>query len=243
MRLFRHSALVVAGILSAGCSADLTTGPRPEPRFLSGEADAAKSLANGAKIYCNGSSCIAAAFDSTDYPEYTLFTATLQNLQGTYPSSAPATTQRLNWFKFEFFDEDISDDYVIADPAFRSFVTIGNVEVGFHNLWSNDSNIFGPLWETFSTTGYGITGCDLTSDLDPRLDFHFRTCPRDGFDGWVAVGFKLRRAGPVPRKARVRLHDFRFSFGNASAFCSVGGKEKGACEEIPYNRAMKDFGT
>src|SRR6187401_1797789 len=100
MRLFPRVPGIIAAVVLLGCAPDDSIGPRVAPGVVVTEANAEKSIESSAKVYCDGTSCYAAAFEFTDFPGYTIFTATVQNLQGTYPSGGPSITQQLDWFEF-----------------------------------------------------------------------------------------------------------------------------------------------
>lgn len=251
MRYMRAFAFLAA-IAALGC-ADDAIGPRA---LLDQGTDAAVSKGDAfqktggaqAKVYCSGTSCFAAAFEFKDYRDdavfplvpYTIFSAYFQNLQGSYPIDGSTTPLSLNWFYFQFFDLNEGDDWVDASSGELVFSTFGNVVAGNNNSWGNDSPAQGVNYDAFSTTGYGIVGCDGPVPEFPLEFFAFHTCPARGLDGWVRVDFKLRHFGLAPSKAPVRFHDFLFSFGSlAGAKCTIGGNQPGTCAEMPYNRVMK----
>src|SRR5688572_23532825 len=231
MRLFPGVLGLFTVVALLGCAPDASIGPRVASGLVVTDASAAKSTGVSAKVYCNGTACYAAAFEFTDFPAYTIFTATFQNLQGTYPPGGPSVTQQLNRIHFQFFDQNTGNDYIAADAAFRSFVTVGNVQAGLETQWSQDSQGDGLSAALFTVNGHGIVGCSGAAFL---LDFHFQTCPSQGLDGWVKVGFKLFHAGAAPKKAPVRFKDFFFTFGNHGTRCTVGGGQPGTCTELPY---------
>ena len=247
MRYLRWFSLLTV-ITATGCADGATA---PERLRLPGSmvtADFGDALEkNGgarAKVYCTGASCYAAAFEFKDYKDpvrdYTIFSAYFQNLQGTYPPNGSTAAVSLNWFKFQFFDVNPSDDYVDADAGPVIFTTLGNVLVGEIQFWSNDSPALGLNSDTFFATGHGIMGCDGAIPQFPLSFFSFQTCLTSGLDGWVRVDFKLFHNGQDPSPAPVRFHDFVFSFGKlGGSSCSVGGGQPGTCSEIAYNRAMK----
>jgi hypothetical protein len=248
--LMRYTRAIsfLAAIVSLGC-ADSAVGPRTLQDHGSGAAaskgDALQTTGGAqAKVYCAGTSCYAATFEFKDYPAdnvgpYTIFSAYFQNLQGSYPQGS-STPVALNWLHFRFFDLNEGDDWVDADPGYRSFATLGNVVAGIDNTWSNDSPAQGVNYDSFYVTGYGIVGCDGPLSEYPLAFFAFQTCPANGLDGWVRVDFLLRHLGNSPSTAPVRFHDFLFSFGDLSAgTCRIGGNQPGTCAEFPYSKVMK----
>ena len=238
-------AFSLAVTISFGC-ADSATEPRSVldagSSAATSKVDAFQTTAGAqAKVYCDGTSCVAAAFEFKDYRSdlegrYTILSAYFQNLQGTYPSNGPTTPVSLNWFFFQFFDPNVGDDWVDAALDNEALSVLGNVVAGDHNVWSNDSPAEGVNYDSFTNFSYGIVGCDGPLPEFPLAFFAFNTCPASGLDGWVRIDFKLRHLGADPSHAPVRFHDFRFSFGElGGGFCSIGGKEPGTCDEIPYN--------
>ena len=238
MLLFPRVVGTVAAVALLGCAPDESIGPRVAPGVVVTDANAAKSIGGSAKIYCNGTTCFAAEFDFTDIPGHTIFTATIQNLEGTYPPGGPNTVQRLNRFHFQFFDDINSDDRITAVSDYRSFIPVGNVRVGVNNVWGHDEPIGGPSAALFTVNGGGIVGCAGAVHV---MAFHFQTCPSQGLDGWVTVGFKLRHTGIAAKKSPVRFKDFRFTFGDqGTARCTIGGNQPGTCTEVHYKQAMRN---
>ena len=246
MALLRRLSAGLASIFVAGCAADNAIGPSGSP-LLASEASAAKSNApKNPTVYCvNPTSCFAVAIDfkkRVNDPllgRTTLVSVYFQNLQGTFPEDGPSTPLKLRTFGFVFFGTQESASFVDAYPI-ETFGSVGNVEQGAQNGWGNDSPAAGRNRDNWlADLGSGILGCDI-NPMEPARFFTFRTCPRDGLDGWVRVDFILRRAGLDPDKKPIGLEDFEFWFGTAFPFqsCVIGAPQVSTCTVFPYDEVV-----
>lgn len=250
-----HSVAVFASALGLSCSPDRIAATRAMDQVPDNQNIAAieqHGLPGQAKVYCaNTTSCFAATFTFKDYASdpsfgrpYTVFTAYLQNLQGTFPVDGPDTPLELGLFHF-FFDSDEPGTYVDALIQPLTVSTIGNVETGLALSWQHDGPADpgdgNPNYDTwFANGGTEIVGCSLWPG-NPVPFYSFRMCPADGFDGWIKVEFILRRFVNFEiTRPPVRFRDFRFSFGAAfGPFCTIGGMDPGTCTELAYRRVLK----
>lgn len=244
-------ALPAAAI--AACAADDSVGPSaafdlvPRVGAEASSANSGNDVPGSKKVYCvNETSCFAVAYEFRDQRDdplpgrNTVFSVYVQNLQGTYPSDGPSIPLSLRLFRFRFFETQESSNYVDA-YAIETFSSVGNVQEGVATSWNNDGPSAGVNFDTFfAIGGAGIMGCDVDPVLLALRWFTFRTCPREGLDGWVRVDFILRRVGIEASNAPVRLHDFAFSFGTLAPaqLCTIGGPQPETCTVLPYKKAV-----
>lgn len=237
-------------ILLAACGSDDAVGPLPGAAASAAESQSA--VPGSAKVYCIGTSCFGVVFAFTDNvsdPLFgrptTSFSVYLQNLQGTYPTNGPSTPQIITSMGFVFFDTQESLDWVDASPNETSSV-VGNVAVGTSPGWGNEKPTAGLNRDIFFADPLGgIEGCNGRLG-NPPLWFGYRSCPRDGLDGWVRLDFVLLHRGLQASTTPIRFDDFRFWFSwnqSGSSFvsgptCSFGGGQPPTCAEFPYETSL-----
>jgi hypothetical protein len=241
MRWFRRLIGGLPAVVISACTANDSVGPDVASRVASqvtsegGAANSAEDISESAEVYCiNETSCFAVAYSFADFVDAsgpkTLFSVFFQNLQGTFPSNGLTTPLYLEEISFRFHGDIGSTDWANAALPPR-FSTLGNVEVGRNsqNNWYHEEPANPP---PNSDTFFGwindaeILGCDVDTRLPP-LYFGWRTCLRDGLDGWVRVDFVLSRPAFGASTAPVRLDDFIFFFGVRQTglpghYCTIG---------------------
>jgi hypothetical protein len=144
----------IPAVFSVGCDADQSVNPNlssnfvPRHGFEASVANNRDKVPHNKKVYClNATSCFAVATDFTNLREdlpldigrSAIFSVYLQNLQGTYPSSAPSSELRLRLLEFRFFETKFSASWLDVPDHPLTFSTVGNVEVGRENSWLHET--------------------------------------------------------------------------------------------------------